>query len=137
MPRQLDAVVEDAFCGLPDVLTLKIGHGLYSAMLPDHGVTFEVRPPLMLVACFLIQSGVDVEDIPYEDHRYRVRSAEALGYALAHFDELEAGKQEWLQERFMLHLGEARAAGEEFWRVQLLQAGRLEAEFLPRPQDDG
>jgi hypothetical protein len=128
MPAQLGKLMFDAFGCVPQALTHKIALGHYSVMFPDHGITFDVKPPMILVLCWLDQKEFPLD----EDWRFKTGAIVALGYALAHFDDLTADKKLWLHDRFRLHLGEARLAGIEFWRTQKKLARMLEEEYGKR-----
>lgn len=128
MPAQLGSLVFDAFGCVPKSATHKIATGHYSVKLLDHDIEFDLKPPMILVLCWLDQKHLPLE----EDWWFSSCALVALGYALSHFDDLSADKKLWLHERFRLHLVEARLAGVEFWRTQVKLAATLEDEFAKR-----
>lgn len=122
MPTQLATLVLQSFGCIPEALTHRLSRQEYSVALPDHDIAFLVRPPTVLVLAWLDSKGHRLD----QEWRFRINSVTAIGYALAHFNELDSDKKLWLHDRFKLHLAEARASGSQFWRSQLLLAADVQ-----------
>jgi hypothetical protein len=117
----------------PDVLTLKLEEGLFSAMFPDFGGELEVSLPLIWVSLWLQQAGHDPG--PSSDHLFRCDPVIVLAFAMTNYEHLDTRKQLWLKSMFGLHLDDARVSGRQFWHSFVSKCKRWQDEAEARGRD--